>query len=103
MGVVLQKRAIAESKGLRSERRQPLGPSTERSGRTLCLVAEGAFATAGPPVPVAEDAHGRRHQQDPDDRRVHEDGDGEAEANRFGNDDAAKGKRTGHDDDNGGG
>src|ERR671939_359029 len=37
---------------------QPLRSLTECSGRTLCLVAEGALATAGPPVPVAEDAHG---------------------------------------------
>jgi hypothetical protein len=63
--------------------------------------ASGAFAAAGPPVPVAEDAHGGRNEQDADDRRVYENGHGEAQANRFGNYDAAKGKRTGHDDDNG--
>src|SRR5215208_3710002 len=89
-----------ESKGFRSERRQQLRPSTERWRRTPCLLAEGAFAASGPPVQVTHNAHGRRHQQDPDDRRVHENGHGEAQADRFGNNDAAKDKRTGHDDDN---
>jgi hypothetical protein len=81
---------------------QPLPPSTERSGRTLCLVGEGAFATTWPPVPVAEDTHGGGNEQNADDRRIYENGHGEAEADRFGNDDAAKGERAGHDDDNGG-
>src|SRR5918995_3772391 len=73
------------------------------SGGTLCLSAEGALASSWPPVPVAEDAHGGRNEQNADDRRVNEHGHGEAEADRFGNDDAAKGKGTGHDDYNGGG
>src|SRR3712207_9487125 len=93
-----------ESCGRATECPSPaLRPWTGLSSCTLCFVAEGAFAAAGPPVPVAEDAHGGRHEQNADDRRVHENGHGEAEADGFGNDDAAKGERAGHDDDNGGG
>ena len=53
---------------------------------------ERSLATSGPPVPVAEDTHGCGYEEDPDDRRVHEYGDGEAEADGLGEDDPVKAK-----------
>ena len=40
--------------------------------RNASALLPKVLAAAGPPVPVAEDAHGGGNKQDADDRRVHE-------------------------------
>src|SRR5918997_33409 len=72
---------------------------TYRSAPLATVGAEGRLASAGPPVPVAEDTHGGRDEEDADDGGVHEDGDGQAEADGLGEYDTGKREGAGDDDD----
>src|SRR5436309_410219 len=65
-----------------------------RTGQSS-LLEDARPAAAGPPVQVAQDAHSGGDQENTDDRRVHKDGDGKAEADGFGGDDAGEGEGAG--------
>src|SRR5918997_3987119 len=76
---------------------------TYRLSLLAAVCTEGRLASAGPPVPVAENAHGGWDEEDADDGGVHEDGDGQAEADGLGEYDAGKREGAGDDDDDRGG
>src|SRR5918997_2141401 len=81
----------------------PRRTSFRRKFDQLSLLEHALLAATGPPVPVAQDPHRGRDEEDADDSRVHEDGHGESQADGFGRGDAGKGERAGDDDYDGGG
>src|SRR5215212_7985923 len=64
-------------------------PSIRRSVASWLFRAspKGNLASSWPPVPITQNAHGGGDEEDTDDRRVDENGDGETEADGFGQDD----------------
>src|SRR5829696_9050251 len=77
-------------------------PGFGRRPGHLSLLEHAPLAAARPPVPIAQDPHRGRDEEDADNGRIHEDGDGKPQADGFGRGDAGEGERAGDDDNNGG-
>ena len=78
--------------------RRPAGPpASAASSRKPCR-HQTAPAAPGPPVPAAEQPHGGRHEQRPDERRVDQDRDDHADPDHLDEDDPGGRERADHHD-----